>query len=71
MVRFADDLGMEFSNQQDALRVLEVLPKRFAKFELTVHPEKTRLVPFNRPKKNDPKPDAGNGTLPRVVQVVK
>ena len=30
--------------------MLEVLPKRFAKFGLTLHPEKTRLVRFVRPR---------------------
>ncbi|WP_243454556.1 reverse transcriptase domain-containing protein, partial [Desulfosporosinus fructosivorans] len=57
MVRFADDLIVGFSDKQDAMRVMEVLPKRFGKFGLTVHPEKTRLVPFNRPRKADQKPD--------------
>jgi len=28
--------------------VMEVLPKRFAKYGLTLHPEKTRLVDFGR-----------------------
>jgi hypothetical protein len=39
-----------FSCEEDARRVLAVLPKRFEKFGLTLHPDKTRLVPFNRPK---------------------
>ena len=34
---------------QDARRVLTVLPKRCAKYGLTIHPEKTKLVPFERP----------------------
>jgi len=29
--------------------VMDVLPKRFEKYGLTIHPEKTRLVPFERP----------------------
>src|SRR6516225_6661155 len=29
-------------------KVLGVLPKRFAKFGLTLHPEKTRLIEFGR-----------------------
>jgi group II intron reverse transcriptase/maturase len=49
MVRFADDLVIGFTNRQDALRVKEVLPKRFAKYGLEVHPEKTRLIPFGKP----------------------
>ena len=28
---------------------MDVLPKRFEKYGLTIHPEKTRLVPFERP----------------------
>ncbi|AUX39725.1 uncharacterized protein SOCE26_011200 [Sorangium cellulosum] len=38
-----------FSRQDDARRVLEVLPRRFGKYGLTPHPDKTRLVPFRRP----------------------
>jgi hypothetical protein len=30
--------------------MLEVLSKRFEKFGLTPHPEKTQLVPFGRPR---------------------
>jgi group II intron reverse transcriptase/maturase len=49
LVRFADDFVIAFSQESDARRVYEVLPKRFAKFGLELHPEKTRLVPFKRP----------------------
>lgn len=63
MVRFADDLVIGFAEEQDAKRVMEVLPKRFAKFGLTVHPEKTRLIPFNRPGEDDQKPKDGPGTF--------
>ncbi|MCE9683514.1 group II intron reverse transcriptase/maturase [Halomonas alkalisoli] len=45
-VRFADDAILAFSNEADARKVLEVLPKRFARFGLTLHPSKTRLVRF-------------------------
>jgi hypothetical protein len=40
---------MGFAREEDAWRVMEVLPKRFEKYGLTIHPEKTRLVPFERP----------------------
>ena len=63
MVRFADDMIVGFSDKRDALRMMEVLPKRFVKFGLTVHPEKTRLVPFNRPRKEDQKTDDECGTF--------
>jgi RNA-directed DNA polymerase len=49
LVRYADDFVMGFACEGDARRVLEVLPKRFGKYGLTLHPEKTRLVPFVRP----------------------
>jgi RNA-directed DNA polymerase len=49
LVRYADDLVMGFACEEDAKRVLEVLPKRFAKYGLTIHPEKTQLVRFAPP----------------------
>lgn len=49
LVRYADDFVLLFSRQDDAHRVLHVLPKRFGKYGLTLHPEKTRLVRFRRP----------------------
>jgi hypothetical protein len=47
-IRFADDAVLCFQYREDAEKVLEVLPKRFAKYGLTLHPEKTRLVAFGR-----------------------
>lgn len=49
MVRYADDFVMVFANHDDALRVQAVLPQRLARFGLTLHPEKTRLIDFRRP----------------------
>lgn len=49
LIRYADDFVMGFACEADARRVLEVLPKRFGKYGLTLHPEKTRLVRFERP----------------------
>lgn len=49
LVRYADDFVIGFASERDARRVLEVLPKRFGKYGLTIHPEKTRLLPFGRP----------------------
>ncbi len=49
MTRFADDVVMGFALQEDAERVLRVLPKRLGKYGLMIHPEKTRLVAFGRP----------------------
>jgi RNA-directed DNA polymerase len=49
LVRYADDFVMGFACEGDARRVLDVLPKRFGQYGLTIHPDKTRLVPFERP----------------------
>ena len=58
LIRYADDFVMGFSHEGDARRVLAVLPKRLAKYGLTIHPEKTRLVPFERPDHGPTPPDA-------------
>ena len=49
LIRFADDFVIGFDNHRDAQRVMEVIPKRFGKYGLTVHPTKTKLVPFRPP----------------------
>jgi group II intron reverse transcriptase/maturase len=49
LVRYADDFVMTFERQDDAQRVMEVLVKRMGRFGLTLHPDKTRLLPFRRP----------------------
>ena len=47
-IRFADDAILCFQHRVDAEKVLKVLPKRFEKYGLTLHPEKTRLIEFGR-----------------------
>ena len=47
-IRYADDAVLCFQYREDAQKVLRVLAKRFAKFGLTLHPQKTRLVEFGR-----------------------
>lgn len=49
LVRYADDFVLVFQQERDARRVLEVLPKRFGRFGLQLHPDKTRLVWFGQP----------------------
>jgi RNA-directed DNA polymerase len=58
LIRYADDAVLVFADEADARRVLEVLPKRFGKYNLTLHPEKTRLVAFKRPALVAPKSGA-------------
>jgi RNA-directed DNA polymerase len=49
LIRYADDFVMGFACEEDARRVLDVLPSRFGKYGLQIHQDKTRLVPFQRP----------------------
>jgi group II intron reverse transcriptase/maturase len=49
LIRFADDFVIGFRDERDAQRVMEVIPKRFGKYGLTVHPTKTKLVRFRPP----------------------
>jgi group II intron reverse transcriptase/maturase len=58
IVRFADDCVLGFENQHDAERVFKVLPKRFARFGLQLHPDKTKLINFSKPLKGN---DRGSG----------
>jgi RNA-directed DNA polymerase len=58
LIRYADDLVICFEREVDAQRVMEVLPKRMARYNLTLHPEKTRVVPFVRPTEGR---DGGKG----------
>jgi len=53
LIRYADDFVMGFERQDDAERVLAVLHKRMAKYGLTLHPDKTRLIPFARPRRGE------------------
>lgn len=58
LVRYADDLVIGFERRDDAERVMRALPQRLARFGLTAHPEKTRLLPFGRPRRGATKGDA-------------
>src|SRR6516165_5349611 len=53
MVRYADDAVLGFERQDDAERVFAVLAKRFEKYALTLHPQKTRLIALHRPGSKD------------------
>jgi len=59
LVRFADDFIVGFERKEDAEKVYRVLFKRFEKYGLSLHPEKTRLVPFGCPKETKDNQDDG------------
>lgn len=50
LVRYADDFIIGFEHEDDARRVMAVLYRRFERFGLRLHPDKTRIVPFGRPR---------------------
>ncbi len=56
LIRYADDAVVCFEHEDDAKRVQAVLPKRFERFGLRIHPVKTRLVHFERPRGDDVPP---------------
>jgi RNA-directed DNA polymerase len=66
LVRCADDLVIIFEQEQDARRVVDVPPKRLAKYGPTLHPEKTRLIDFRRPDRRvSTSPDNNGGACSR------
>lgn len=46
IIRYADDFVIGFENEEDAIRVNNVLPKRMQRYGLTIHPEKSQLIKF-------------------------
>ena len=66
VVRFADDFVVGFEHRGEAERFLAELRERFARFGLTLHPDKTRLIEFgrhadrNRRGRGDGKPETFN-----------
>ena len=66
VVRFADDIVLGFQHHSDAERFWKELAERFGKFQLKLHPEKTRLLEFgpfaaeNRRRHGQGKPETFN-----------
>jgi RNA-directed DNA polymerase len=53
LIRYADDFVIGVAREDDARRIMDILPKRMSKYGLTVHPEKTRLIRFQPPEAAD------------------
>ena len=62
VIRYADDFLIVFQHEEDARRVMDVLPRRMEKYWLTIHPQKSRLVDFRSPEAD--RPDDSEGTDP-------
>ena len=59
LIRYADDFVMGFQSKEDAERTLALLHERMAEFGLSLHPDKTRLVHFRRPRRRDERANTG------------
>jgi len=55
LVRVADDFVIGCEYEDDARRIMDVLPKRMQRYHLTIHPEKTRLLDFRKPATKESK----------------
>ena len=62
LLRFADDFVIGCELEADARKIMTVLPKRFARFGLTIHPTKTALIAFRKPEAHQGS-ESGNGTF--------
>ncbi len=62
LIRFADDFICGFEYMEDAKRVEQVLAKRLKRYKLSLQSDKTRLIDFRRPPK-DQKGGKGPGTF--------
>ena len=66
IVRYADDFVVGFEHKSDAEQFRKELGERLAKFNLELHPEKTRLIEFgrfaatNRERRGEGKPETFN-----------
>ena len=49
-MRYADDAVIMCEYKEDAERIYKVLGARFEKYGLKIHPEKTQLLDFTKPK---------------------
>jgi group II intron reverse transcriptase/maturase len=63
LIRYADDFVSVFEQEHDARRVFDVLPKRFEKYGLKLHPEKTRLIEFRKPPDEPPGSNGSGGSF--------
>ena len=50
LIRYCDDFLICFEQMEDAEKVMSVLGKRLGRYNLKLHPDKTRLIKFQRPK---------------------
>lgn len=59
LVRYADDTVCVCEREDDASRIMEVLPKRFSRYGMKLHATKTRKISFQSPSRGN-----GSGQTP-------
>ena len=62
LMRFADDCVIGCELKADAPRMMAVLPQRFARYGLTIHPTQTAVMAFGKPETPQGSTE-GNGTF--------
>jgi hypothetical protein len=62
LMRFAADFCLGGEREADARQIMAVLPKRFARVGLPMHPEKTAVLAFGKPEARQASAK-GNGTF--------
>jgi RNA-directed DNA polymerase len=62
LIRCADDFVIGCEREGDARKIMAVLPKRFARYGLRMHPTKTTLIAFKKPDAYQASAN-GNGTF--------
>ena len=75
LIRYADDFVIVFELRHDAERVMSVIPKRFEKYGLSSHPEKTKLIDFRAPyhyerRRAERSTGDGNGGTPETFDLL-
>lgn len=50
LIRYADDFIIGCEYESDTQRIMKALPKRFNRFGLSLHPQKTKVIPFGKPR---------------------
>ncbi len=69
VIRYADDFVIGVAREDDAKRIMDVLPKRMSKYGLTVHPEKTRLVRFEPSQADDSETEERDSTRTEDIRL--
>jgi RNA-directed DNA polymerase len=63
LLRFADDFVIGCTLESDARRIMAVLPNRFGRYGLSIHPEKSKLISFGKPPREGSRGEGGRGTF--------